>query len=89
MFVKLAVYVLRSNRMELEDVYHFTSVDQRISTHVQSSHNLCIIWDINGLMVGIQSHRVTSIHKLFHLPLHVSVYLLNPIIKHTQQKGKV
>ena len=51
--------------------------DQRISTHAQSLHNLCIIWDINGFMVGIQSHRVVSIHKLFHLPLQVSVYLLN------------
>ena len=77
MFVKLAVYMLRSKGMELEDMHHFTWLDQRISTHVQSLHNLCIIWDINGLMVGIQSHRVISIQKLFHLPLHVSVYLLN------------
>ena len=77
MFVKLAVYMLRSKEMELEDMYHFMWADQRISTHAQSLHNLCIIWDINGFMVGIQSHRVVSIHKLFHLPLHVSVYLLN------------
>ena len=67
----------RSKGMELEDMYHFTWVDQRISTHVQSLHNLRIIWDIDGLMVGIQFHRVISIHKLFYLPLHVSIYLLN------------
>ena len=77
MFVKLAVYMLRSKGMELEDMHHFTWADQRISTHVQSLHNLCIIWDINGFMLGIQSHRVISIQKLFQLPLHVSVYLLN------------
>ena len=77
MFVKLAVYMLRSKGMELEDMYNLTWADQRISTHVQSLHNLCIIWDINGLMVGIQSHRVISIQKLFYLPLHVSIYLLN------------
>ena len=77
MFIKLAVYMLRSKGMELEDMYHFTWADQRITIHVQSLHNLCIIWDINGLMVGIQSHRVISIQKLFYLPLHVSVYLLN------------
>ena len=60
MFVKLAVYIL-------DHMHHFTIKN----THVQSLHNLCIIWDINGLMVG------TVEQKLFHLPLHVSVYLLN------------
>ena len=50
MFVKLEVYnvMLRSKGMELEDMYHFMWADQRISTHVHSLHNLCIIiWDIN------------------------------------------
>ena len=70
--------MLRSKGMELEDMYHFMWADQRISIHVQSLHNFVLrIWDINGFMVGIQSHRVVSIHKLYHLPLHVSVYLLN------------
>ena len=40
MFVKLAVYMLKSKGMELEDMHHFTWADQRISTHVQSLHNL-------------------------------------------------
>ena len=39
--------MLRSKEMELENMYHFMWADQRISTHVQSSHNLCNIWDIN------------------------------------------
>ena len=62
MFVKLALFMLRSKGMELEDMHHFTWVDQRISTHVQSLHNLCIIWDINGLMVQYSS--IITLKKL-------------------------